>query len=160
MVAPGSHVLDAGCGPGRVGAVLHRRGHRVVGVDADAQLVAAAREDHPGPTWLVGDLAELDLPAAGIADPFDAVVVAGNVMTFLAAGTETAVLSRIAAHLAADGLALVGFGTDRGYALADFDTHLTAAGLVLEQRFATWDVRPWREDADFAVSVLRLPPPA
>jgi len=157
MVAPGSHLLDAGCGPGRVGAVLHQRGHRVVGVDADAQLVAAAREDHPGPTWLVGDLAELDLPAAGIAAPFDAVVVAGNVMTFVAAGTETAVLRRIAAHLAPDGLALVGFGTDRGYPLADFDAHLTAAGLVLEQRFATWDVRPWREDADFAVSVLRLP---
>jgi 2-polyprenyl-3-methyl-5-hydroxy-6-metoxy-1,4-benzoquinol methylase len=159
MVAPGSHLLDAGCGPGRVGAILHQRGHRVVGVDADAQLVAAAREDHPGPTWLVADLAELDLQAAGIAEPFDAVVVAGNVMTFVAAGTETAVLGRIAAHLAPDGLALVGFGTDRGYALADFDAHLTAAGLVLEQRFATWDVRPWREDADFAVSVLRLPPP-
>jgi 2-polyprenyl-3-methyl-5-hydroxy-6-metoxy-1,4-benzoquinol methylase len=157
MAAPGSHVLDAGCGPGRLGAVLHQRGHRVVGVDADAELIAAARQDHDGPTWLVADLAELDLAAAGVHEPFDAVVVAGNVMTFLAPGTETAVLRRIAAHLAPDGFALVGFGTDRGYALADFDTHLAAAGLVLEQRFATWDVRPWREDADFAVSVLRLP---
>jgi 2-polyprenyl-3-methyl-5-hydroxy-6-metoxy-1,4-benzoquinol methylase len=157
MAAPGSHVLDAGCGPGRLGAVLHQRGHRVVGVDADAELIAAARQDHEGPTWLVADLAELDLAAAGVHEPFDAVVVAGNVMTFLAPGTEIAVLRRIAAHLAPGGFALVGFGTDRGYALADFDTQLAAAGLVLEQRFATWDVRPWREDADFAVSVLRLP---
>ncbi|MGZ5421887.1 MAG: class I SAM-dependent methyltransferase, partial [Aeromicrobium sp.] len=35
IVAPGSRILDAGCGPGRVGAVLHARGHQVVGVDVD-----------------------------------------------------------------------------------------------------------------------------
>ncbi|MEV5743425.1 hypothetical protein AB0L30_25485 [Microbispora rosea] len=33
---------------------------------------------------MVGDPAELDLPAQGITTPFDAVVCAGNVMTFLA----------------------------------------------------------------------------
>ena len=32
--------------------------------------------------WLVGDLSELDLAAAGYPDLFDAIVVAGNVMTF------------------------------------------------------------------------------
>ena len=32
---------------------------------------------------------------------------------------------------------------------------LATAGLVLENRFATWDLRPWRADADYAVSVLR-----
>jgi hypothetical protein len=31
------------------------------------------------------------------------------------------------------------------------------AGYDLEHRFATWDLRPWRADADFAVSVLRTP---
>lgn len=157
MTAPGSRVLDAGCGPGRVGAVLHQRGHDVVGVDADPELIAAAIEDHPGPRWLVADLAELDLPAAGVADPFDAVVCAGNVLAFVAPGTETDVLRGMAAHLVPGGFAVVGFGTTRGYSLADFDSHLAAAGFELEQRFSTWDVRPWREDADFAVSVLRLP---
>jgi hypothetical protein len=51
----------------------------------------------------------------------------------------------------------VGFGLDRGYSLSDFDTHAAAAGLVLEHRFATWDLRPWRHDAPFAVTVLRRP---
>jgi len=157
MVRPGARILDAGCGPGRVGAVLHARGHHVVGVDADPGLVEAARQDHPGPTWLVADLAELDLAGSGLPAPFDAAVVAGNVMTFVAPGTEQDVLRRIAAHLAPDGIVLVGFGTDRGYPLADFDRHATAAGLTLEHRFATWDLRPWRRDAPFAVSVLRLP---
>jgi SAM-dependent methyltransferase len=158
MVPPGSRILDAGCGTGRVGAALAARGHTVVGVDADPALVEAARADHPGPRWLVGDLAELDLPAAGEAEPFDAAVVAGNVMAFVAPGTEPAVVSRIAAHLRPDGVVVVGFGTDRGYRLVDFDADAVGAGLRLEHRFATWDLRPWQEDVDFAVSVLRPRP--
>ena len=43
----------------------------------------AAQHDHPDVTWLVDDLSELDLPAAGITDGFDIVVCAGNVLTFL-----------------------------------------------------------------------------
>ncbi|MGW4466232.1 class I SAM-dependent methyltransferase [Micromonospora sp. NPDC004704] len=158
IVAPGARILDAGCGTGRVAAALAVRGHRVVGVDADPLLIDAARVDHPELTLLVADLAELDLPAAGQPDPFDAVVVAGNVMPYVASGTEAAVLTRLAAHVRPDGPVVVGFGTDRGYPLADFDAHADAAGLLVEQRFATWDLRPWRADADFAVTVLRRPP--
>jgi predicted TPR repeat methyltransferase len=160
MLARGSRVLDAGCGPGRVGAQLAARGHVVVGVDADRELIEAAQADHPGPTWLVADLAELDLAAEGEGEPFHAAVVAGNVMPFLAPGTELTVLTRITAHLRDDGVIIVGFGLDRGYPLADFDAHSAAAGLVLEHRFATWDLRPWQDDAPFAVTVLRRPLPA
>lgn len=155
MLARGSRVLDAGCGPGRVGAELAARGHVVVGVDADRELIEAAQADYPGPTWLVADLAELDLAAEGESEPFDAAVLAGNVMAFLAPGTERIVLARIAAHLRNDGFIVVGFGLDRGYPLADFDTDTAAAGLDLEHRFATWDLRPWRDEEPFAVTVLR-----
>ncbi|MBQ0981410.1 bifunctional 2-polyprenyl-6-hydroxyphenol methylase/3-demethylubiquinol 3-O-methyltransferase UbiG [Micromonospora sp. M61] len=157
LVAPGSRILDAGSGTGRVGAALAERGHTVVGVDADPALVAAARADYPGPTWLVADLAELDLPALGEAEPFDAAVLAGNVLAFVAVGTEPEVLRRIAAHLRPDGVLTVGFGTERGYPLTAFDADAVAAGLRVEHRFATWDLRPWRDDAPFAVSVLRRP---
>ncbi|WP_030490218.1 class I SAM-dependent methyltransferase [Micromonospora chokoriensis] len=157
LVAPGSRILDAGSGTGRVGAALAERGHTVVGVDADPALVAAARADYPGPTWLVADLAELDLPALGEAEPFDAAVLAGNVLAFVAVGTEPEVLRRVAAHLRPDGVLTVGFGTERGYPLTAFDADAVTAGLRVEQRFATWDLRPWRDDAPFAVSVLRRP---
>ncbi|GIJ26624.1 hypothetical protein Vqi01_17860 [Micromonospora qiuiae] len=157
LVPPKSRILDAGCGTGRVGAELAARGHTVVGVDADPALIEAARTDHPGPRWLVADLAELDLAAAGVAEPFDAAVLAGNVMTFVAPDTEVQVLRRVAAHLRPDGVIAVGFGTDRGYPLTDFDADVAAAGLRLEHRFATWDLRPWGDDADFAVSILRRP---
>ena len=151
LVEPASRILDAGCGPGRVGAALFARGHTVVGVDVDPELIAAAQADHPGPRWVVEDLSGFALDE----QPFDAAVVAGNVLAFVAVGTEAAVLSQIAAHVRTDGVVAVGFGTDRGYALADFDTHCAIAGLRLEHRFATWGLRPWREDADFAVTVLR-----
>lgn len=157
MVPPASRILDAGCGPGRVGAELASRGHDVVGVDIDPQLIAAAKADHPGPRWIVADLAVLDLPAAGHPKPFDAAVLAGNVMAFVAPGTERTVLARVGVHVYPDGIVVVGFGTDRGYAVAEFDADAADAGLVLEHRFATWDLRPWVPDAAFAVSVLRKP---
>jgi len=157
MVARGARILDAGCGPGRVGAELAARGHHVVGVDVDPELIAAAEADHPGPRWLVADLAELDLAALGEPEPFDAAVIAGNVMAFVAPGTEPAVLAGVAAHLRPDGFVVIGFGLDRGYRLDDFDEHAQAAGLVHEHRFATWDLRPFGDDAGFAVTVLRRP---
>lgn len=155
MVERGARILDAGCGPGRVGAALARCGHTVVGVDADPLLIEAARADHPGATWLVADLAELDLAALGEPEPVDAAVIAGNVMTFLAPGTEVDVLRRVAAQLRPDAPIVIGFGVERGYPLAAFDRDIGAAGLRLEHRFATWDLRAWQATADFAVTVLR-----
>jgi SAM-dependent methyltransferase len=151
LVAPASRLLDAGCGPGRVGAELHARGHDVVGVDVDAELIAAARADHPGPDWRIGDLSTLDLPG----EVFDAAVLAGNVLVFVTPGTERSVLERVAAHVRPDGPIVVGFALDRAYRLAAFDRDIAAAGLTLDHRFATWDLRPWHGDADFAVTILR-----
>jgi predicted TPR repeat methyltransferase len=125
----------------------------VVGVDVDPALIAAARADHPGPTWVVADLAELTLDE----EPFDLAVLAGNVLVFVAPGSERAVLARVAAHVRPDGVVVTGFATDRDYRIGAFDDDCAAAGLVLEHRFATWDLRPWRDDAGWAVSVLRRP---
>ena len=155
MLPRAARVLDAGCGQGRVGAELAARGHLVTGVDADAELIGAARAAHPGPRWVVADLAELDLAEHGDPAPFDAAVMAGNVMLFIAEATEERVLRRVAAHLRPDGFAVIGFAAGRGYELPDFDRHATAAGLAVEQRFATWDLRPWRADSGFSVTVLR-----
>lgn len=150
LVPPGSRILDAGCGPGRIAGELARRGHTVVGVDVDPVLIEAAGADHPGPTWVVCDLSELPDPA----EPYDAVVCAGNVMTFLAAGTERIVLGRLRAQLAPEGRLVIGFGLDRGYPLDAYDADLAATGLQVEARFATWDLRPFRPDSDFAVTLL------
>ncbi len=156
MLPRKSRVLDAGCGQGRTGGALHARGHTVIGVDADPVLIAAARTDNPGPTWILGDLADLDLAEHGVVEPFDAAVLAGNVISFVTPGTEASVLRRIADQVVPNGFLVTGFHTsmcDR----ASFDHAVVEAELHIELRFATWDLRPWPEDddAEFCVTILR-----
>lgn len=155
MASRHARILDAGCGPGRVGGYLAGAGHQVVGVDVDPALIEAAKKDHPGPRWLVGDLAELDLPARGIADAFDIIVSAGNVMTFLAPSTRVQVLTRLRSHLADDGRAVIGFGAGREYEFGQFLDDAATAGFTPDLLLSTWDVRPFTEDSDFLVAILR-----
>ncbi|NND76012.1 MAG: class I SAM-dependent methyltransferase [Ilumatobacter sp.] len=154
MASRGARILDAGCGTGRVGALLAASGHHVVGVDLDPELIDAAREACPEATWLVGDLAELDLPAHGINDGFDLIVSAGNVMTFLAPSTRRAVLARLRDHLRDGGRLVVGFGRGRDYGFAEFFADVEAGGLDTQVRLATWDLRPFTETSDFLVAIL------
>src|SRR4051794_17726797 len=156
MVARGSRVLDAGCGPGRIGGHLAQVGHTVVGVDIDPVLIAAAEEDYPGPTWVVADLSELDLAAMGVSEGFDAVVCAGNVMTFLDPNTRQAVLRRLAVHLRDRGRIVIGFGSGRDYSFDDFFADVHQAGLSSELLLSTWDLRPFTDASDFLVAVLSL----
>jgi SAM-dependent methyltransferase len=155
MVPRGARILDAGSGTGRIAAYLAAVGHDVVGVDGDPVLVAAADADHPGPRYVVGDLAELDLPAQGLAEPFDAIVCAGNVATFLAESTRVEVLRRFRAHLRPGGRAAIGFGAGRGYEFDDFLADAVSAGMTPDILLATWDLRPFTPDADFLVAILR-----
>lgn len=153
MLQRGAAILDAGCGPGRVGGELAARGHRVTGVDVDPVLVNRARTDFPNARWEIGDLSELDLPEE--RDPgFDLIVCAGNVLTFLAEGTSSTVLERFAAHLAPTGRLVTAFGTARGYAPQTFLADAAAANLVVDSLHSTWDLRPYTEDSDFLVAIL------
>lgn len=154
MVPRGARVLDAGCGPGRLGGRLTELGHDVVGVDIDPALIAAAETDHPGPVWLARDLAVLDLPADGIDQPFDVIVSAGNVMTFLAPATRRDVLARLAAHLAAEGRLVIGFGGGRGYEFDEFFSDVAAVGLQPEVTLSSWDLRSFDATSTFLVAVL------
>lgn len=151
VVSPASTILDAGCGTGRLGAELARRGHHVTAVDLDPILVEKARS-HPELDVHLADLTTLELNRT-----FDAVVAAGNVLVFLEPGTEHAALERIWAHLNDGGVFVTGFATDRAYTADELHEDLTAVGFSVEHRFSTWDLRPWRADADWAVTVARKP---
>ena len=147
----GRRVLDAGCGTGRVALELARRGLDVVGVDVDPDMLAVARRKAPDLPWHLADLAGLDLDPA---EPFDVVVMAGNVMIFVEPGTEQAVVSSLARHLAPGGLLVAGFELLPGrLPLATYDEVCARAGLELRHRFATWDRDRWVEGGDYAVSV-------
>ena len=151
----GSRVLDAGCGTGRVAIELARRGFPVLGVDADPAMLAAARANAPELTWLDCDLAELPAElGTSVPQTVDLVLLAGNVMIFLTPGTEGDVLSNLADLLTPGGLLVAGFSLRPGQlSLGGFDGAASAAGLVLRQRWATWDRQPF-DGGDYAVSVL------
>ncbi|TMG01932.1 MAG: class I SAM-dependent methyltransferase [Chloroflexi bacterium] len=56
---PRGRTLEVGCGEGRVTRDLAKRGHRVVGVDATADLIRLARDADPANTYLRCDAAAL-----------------------------------------------------------------------------------------------------
>jgi SAM-dependent methyltransferase len=146
-------VLDAGCGTGRVAIELHRRGIQTVGVDLDPEMLAAARANAPALQWVEADLAGLELGRS-----FDAAVLAGNVLLFVEAGREAAVVARIAAHLAPRGLFICGFQVrPDGYGPTDLDRDASAAGLRFVARWATWDRKAWPSDGGYQVSLHRAP---
>lgn len=145
-------VLDAGCGTGRVAIELASRGVEVVGVDIDPSMIEVARSKRPDLAWVVADLADVDLGRS-----FDVVVLAGNVMIFLAPRTEARVLANAARHVEPGGALVAGFSLEPGRLdLATYDAQAGSAGLVLADRWATWDRQPY-EGGNYAVSVHRRP---
>ena len=144
-------VLDAGCGTGRVAIELARRGIDVVGVDVDAGMLEQARTKAPDLTWVLADLSDVRLDRR-----FDVVVMAGNVMIFLTPGTEGAVVASLSQHLVPGGALVAGFQLRAGgLSLERYDELCAGAGLVLDERWSTWDREPWTPGADYAVSLHR-----
>jgi cyclopropane fatty-acyl-phospholipid synthase-like methyltransferase len=69
-VAPGSVVLDLGCGTGHpIATHIAAQGHRIVGVDASASMLALARERLPAHRWIHGLIEQV-----AFDEQFDAVV--------------------------------------------------------------------------------------
>lgn len=83
-VAPGTRLLDAGCGAGLLLVLARLREARVSGLDASAALLAIARERLPEADLREGDLESLPFPDAG----FDAVTAVNSV--FYASDMPTA----------------------------------------------------------------------
>ena len=103
-------------------------------------MLATARTKAPGLSWIVAALADLG-PA--LPRQFDQIVLAGNVMIFLAPGTEGRVLAQLAARLAPGGLLVAGFSVrpDR-LSLGTYDRLAEHAGLRPVARWGTW-LRAW-----------------
>jgi SAM-dependent methyltransferase len=155
-------ILDAGSGIGRVAAGLVARGHDVTAVEKDPDLVARSRARFPDVPVVESDILGLSadlLEAHGRPASYDVVVVVGNVMVYLADETEVRALRTLAGLLAPGGRILVGFHPRKGpahsrdYPVETFRRHVDEAGLVAEQLFGTYDLRPPADD--YVVAVLR-----
>lgn len=126
-------VFDAGCGSGRVAIELARRGCDIVGVDLDGPFIDTAKAKAPELDFRLGDLSTVRLDQL-----FDVVVMAGNVMIFVAPGTEQAVVANMATHLKPGGRLISGFQLDRGLETFTYNAAATAAGLSPEEQWSSW----------------------
>lgn len=155
-----ARVLDAGCGTGRVAVRLAELGYAVVGLDLDASMLEVARAEAPGLDWRLGDLATFDL-----GETFDVVLVAGNTIPLLDAGTLADACRQLAAHLAPGGVVVCGHGLDAAHlpgdcpptALADVDAAFAAHGLDAVARHGTWAGGAFDPADGYAVSVYARP---
>jgi ubiquinone/menaquinone biosynthesis C-methylase UbiE len=77
-VAPGSKILDIGCGTGHLAGELMRRGYQAWGVDFSEGMVRYAREHYAADRFQVGDIEQIPFPD----NTFDGVMSLG-VMEYL-----------------------------------------------------------------------------
>lgn len=148
-------VLDVGSGMGRVAESLRLRGHDVMATEPDPGLRAQSLTTYPDLTVLPHAALELDPVEQG---RFDLVLAVGNVMIYLGVGTERPVLARFRDLLVPGGRLLVGFhlsavmSGSRTYPVKEFVADAEASGLLVDQRFGTYELHPPAED--YAVWVL------
>lgn len=151
--APGSiQIMDAGCGTGRTGIELARRGHQVLGVDLDAVMLEQARLKAPELDWHLADLGTISLEQR-----FDCIVMAGNVMIYVTPGTEAIVLRNLTQHLVPGGLLVAGFESRPPAWSALTPQHYAdlaaAAGLTSVEQWAGWGREPLTNFSTYALFV-------
>ncbi len=155
LLPRGARVLDVGSGMGRVAAALLERGHDVLAVEPDADLVAQSRRTYPTVEVVAADVLELSPDEVGV---FDLVVCVGNVLVFLAEGTERRVLAHLRSLLAPGGRVLAGFHLRGGPAAArhyppeELVADAEAAGLRVDLRVGSYELHPANDE--YAVWLL------
>lgn len=144
-LAPGSRVVDLGCGCGLpVAAAFADAGHHVTGVDFSEVQVGRARELVPGAGFVCADATEVDFPAGSV----DA-VTSFYMLIHLPLAEQPPLLTRIARWLRPGGwfLATMGHGAWTGV-----DENWLGGGTPLWWSHADAATnRSWLEDAGFTV---------
>lgn len=153
LVARHARILDVGSGMGRIAAALTALGHDVVATEPDPALREQSLATY-------GDLPVLPHEALALPalDPFDLIVVVGNVLIYVAEDTERDVLAHLRSLLAPGGRILAGFHLtgpkfgSRTYPPDEFVADATAAGLRVDWRFGSYELHAPNDD--YAVWVL------
>jgi len=73
---PIRRVVDVGCGAGPLTAALMEAGFETIGIDASEELLAIARANVPGGSFILGSVYDVEIPEC------DAVVAVGEVLAY------------------------------------------------------------------------------
>lgn len=140
-IAPGSRLIDVGCGSGEFPAMAADAGYEAVGIDVSEPSIAAARRLRPDVDYRVGDV---DGVAASEPESFD-VVTMWDVIEHVLRPHE--VVAGCAATLRPGGI--IGIGTPNGASIYDRAGHVAyrvvrpLGRLMLQQRYSEWHLQIW-----------------
>ena len=120
LVGAGGQVLDAGCGPGRVTALLRSLGLDAFGIDLSPGMIEVARRDHPELRFEVGSMTALDLPDGELGG-----IVSWWSVIHLPSEALAEAFAEFHRALAPGGRLLVGFhvGTDSTHKTSGYGGH-------------------------------------
>ena len=127
---PQGRILDYGCGPGRISALLAGRGFRVLGVDPSPAMIAAARQQRLEALQVEFQLCETH-PIDAQDGAFDA-IVCSSVIEYEANPVE--LLRQFFAALRPSGVLIISFANSRSLSRALFQRR----NLHLGAQVHTW----------------------
>jgi len=136
-VPPKGFILDYGCGPGRISALLAEKGYRVLGVDPSAAMIAAARQQQLDALNVEFELCETH-PIEANVESFDA-VVCSSVIEYEPQPVE--LLRRFVAVLRTSGVLIISFASSRSLSRAIFHRR----NLHLGAQVHTWSEPEFNE---------------
>jgi SAM-dependent methyltransferase len=129
-------ILDVCCGMGRHARALANRGYSVVGIDRDADAIEQARDKAAGPSYVVADIRDYQ-PAP---EAFDAAIVMGQSFGHFDAGTNRAVLRRLADGIRKRGRVILDLWNPDFFAVHQGKRSLeTTRGVVRENKRVNGD---------------------
>jgi SAM-dependent methyltransferase len=126
---PGERVLDLGCGTGRHAALLAAGGESVTAIDADPDMLAAARIEHPGVAFVMADATAFGMADLGVDQPFDACFsnAALHWMT-----PQSAVLANVRSVLRDDARFVAEMGGEHNIETLDASLRMALSDLALD----------------------------
>jgi len=148
--AVGGPVVDVGCGPGHVTALLQGLGLDASGIDLSPEMVRLARRAHPGLRFTVGSMTELDVPDGSIG---------GVLAWYSTIHVPDEDMPTVAGHLhrvlRPGGVAMLGFhvGDQRNHKTEGYGGHPMRIDVY---RRPVERVARWLRDASFATEVTVL----
>ncbi|HAJ76298.1 MAG TPA: SAM-dependent methyltransferase [Gammaproteobacteria bacterium] len=111
-MAPGSSVLDVGCGAGEpISRYVLKRGFSLTGVDSSPKMIEICKTRFPDQSWIVMDMRELSL-----GERF-AAIIAWDSFFHLSPDEQRQVLQRFLTHLDSRGALLLTVGHESGEVL-------------------------------------------
>lgn len=159
-MARGGRIADIGCGPGHVTGHLAGLGAEVIGVDLSASMIDIARREHPGVTFSVESMTDLELPDDSLA----AAVLLYSIIHLTPADRDRAI-AEVTRVLQPGGIALLSFHIrseefgpgDVNHMTAWFGHSVDVEGYFLEPHVVLDDLA--RHGLDIVSIMTRMPHP-